>query len=1027
MRTDRFYGFVALAAAILIGGSCAFLSGQGGLKPEPQAAAAAPRPLAPPGAAAAPHAQANDRTLREARPGEVWITQPTVEATLPQLPSRAIQNPNVLNDTTAPTLPQNLAVRTSGLFGFSANWSPSSDAESGISYYAYAIGTGATGSTEANVKYWQSVGNNPRVNVNIVLTQGQVYYFSVKAVNGANLHSDLARSPPLTATPLTYGQADYRVSFAISPVGYDENGPTATWSVARSAEIMGFLDKMAPVLYDLYGPPSSPYTLTLVRDLRYTSSAVFFPSTDEIHLGDNASYQLITHELVHGWRRDRLLASDNLWQYNPTLSGFEEGFAQAVSYEAMTEFARRYPTFGLTQQIYQSSNEWDYDFQNTPELRTTDFWSDSGGMLLYWVRYEVAAAALAKIAREHPGFYRTFNAEFYRRLNTNPILTSSRALVKEIIQTVAPTIEGKAASDWIDQQYIFDCAVHPGKKVWLFTQHYPWTEYFAFNRTYFYETFSNGSDWSYWNGSGYTYYGLNGSQGQGTLRASGGNTVWQNSLLISPTDNPPVFYGFGKDDINLTTQATNLPWPGGDPSKFVTGLLSLDLYKLTVQFTSGSSSVTNNYYRVMGRELRSTTGLFGGIIGANGGQIYLNHRNYPSGSPVPIVNSAFWTTAPWATIPHPATNSVDTEPGIVDVTYVDATGKVYTDTRTIGYGSWNGNQAFLFDVSKMHATSGVDLAISKTHSGNFVIGANGVYTISVRNTGSAASSDVITVTDTLPAGMSFVSGAGAGWTCSAFGQAVVCATSASIAAGASAASLTLTVSLGTGAQGTVTNRASLSNSSDASPANNTAADSTTVLSGTPPAAPSALTAIACFGSEINLRWTDNSGDETAFILERKVGLSGSYTAVQTLAANATGYLDRGLTALATYYYRIRASNDIGASDYSNETNAAVASTSIFTDDPATAGITPVRAVHVTELRQAVDAVRACAGLTAATWTDPSLDGAFIRAVHFQELRDKLAPALATLGLPAQVYTDDPLAPGTTIKKVHLQELRQAIR
>ena len=66
---------------------------------------------------------------------------------------------------------------------------------------------------------------------------------------------------------------------------------------------------MLPVLYDLYGPPSTTYTVTVVRDLRYTSSAVFFPSTDEMHLGDTLTYQLLTHEMVHAWRRDEVLSS----------------------------------------------------------------------------------------------------------------------------------------------------------------------------------------------------------------------------------------------------------------------------------------------------------------------------------------------------------------------------------------------------------------------------------------------------------------------------------------------------------------------------------------------------------------------------------------------------------------------------------------------------------------------------------------------------------------------------------------------
>ena len=323
-------------------------------------------------------------------------------------------------------------------------------------------------------------------------------------------------------------------------------------------------------------------------------------------------------------------------------------------------------------------------------------------MLLYWTRYEVAAAAIAKIEWEHPGFHRAFNAEFYRRLNADPRLTMSRDLVVDIIRTVAPVIEGRSAAQWIDEQHIFDCADHPGKKVWLQTQRYPWSgDYFIFNRTFLYETFSNGSDWVYTNSAGaYVYYDLNGSPGTATLRSSRGDVVWQKGLQIAPTDNPPAFFGFGSDEVNLTTQATNLPWPGGDPSTYATNVLPFDLYRLTVQFTAGTT-VTHDSYQIIGAPLRNAAGVFGGVVGANGGVISLNHRGFPDGPPVPVVNGVFLAAPSWASASHPATASVDSDPGIVDVTYVDAAGNTYTDERVIGYGSSRGNQTFLFDVSRM--------------------------------------------------------------------------------------------------------------------------------------------------------------------------------------------------------------------------------------------------------------------------------------------------------------------------------------
>ncbi|MGA7991064.1 MAG: hypothetical protein WCC53_06495, partial [Thermoanaerobaculia bacterium] len=532
---------------------------------------------------------------------------------------------------------------------------------------------------------------------------GEVWITRPTLLAAAPQGGSAARRGPLTSAATTYGEPGNQISFTIAPTGYaatGEEGPS--WPPEKAAAMSAFLDRMLPVLRDLYGPPATSYTVRLVRDLRYGASAVYCSSTDEIHAGDDVTYQLLTHELVHAWRRDRILSSGPSWQFDPTLSGFEEGFAQAVSYEAMTEFASRNPSFGLSQQVYQSSNEWDYDFQNVPELRTRDFWSDSGGMLLYWTRYEMAAAAIEKIEREHPGFHRAFNAEYFRRLNLEPDRVPSRSFVVEIIAAVAPTIEGRPAAQWVDGQYVFDCADHPGLKVWISTQHYPApADYFIFNRVFFYETFSNGSDWAHPDGAGgWEYYRENGSTGAAALRASSGSVVWQAPLRITPTDNPPVYNGFGNEDVNLTTQATNLPWPGGDPSRFVTGLLPFDLYRLSVRFTSGAT-VTNDSWRVIGAPVRTAVGVFGGIVGGNGGSIALNHRGYPAEPAVPVVNGVFAATPSWASRPNPDTHTTDTDPGVVDVTYVDAAGNTYNDVRVIGYGSAHGSETFLFDVARM--------------------------------------------------------------------------------------------------------------------------------------------------------------------------------------------------------------------------------------------------------------------------------------------------------------------------------------
>ena len=101
----------------------------------------------------------------------------------------------------------------------------------------------------------------------------------------------------------------------------------------------------------------------------------------------------------------------------------------------------------------------------------------------------------------------------------------------------------------------------------------------------------------------------------------------------------------------------------------------------------------------------------------------------------------------------------------------------------------------------------------------------------------------------------------------------------------------------------------------------------------------------------------------------------------------------------------------------------------FTDDPLRPGVTPVRAVHFTELRARIDALREAAGLGRFRWTDPALRAGAtpVRLVHLTELRSALAAAYTAAGRSVPRWTDAAPTAGTTpIRAVHLTELRAAV-
>jgi len=85
----------------------------------------------------------------------------------------------------------------------------------------------------------------------------------------------------------------------------------------------------------------------------------------------------------------------------------------------------------------------------------------------------------------------------------------------------------------------------------------------------------------------------------------------------------------------------------------------------------------------------------------------------------------------------------------------------------------------------------------------------------------------------------------------------------------------------------------------------------------PPVFPTGLTADSVCNMSAALRWTDNSDDEDAFEIERRTG-AGPFVPIAAMASDTTSFEDSGLTPNTAYVYRVRATNQDGASGYSNE-------------------------------------------------------------------------------------------------------------
>lgn len=73
---------------------------------------------------------------------------------------------------------------------------------------------------------------------------------------------------------------------------------------------------------------------------------------------------------------------------------------------------------------------------------------------------------------------------------------------------------------------------------------------------------------------------------------------------------------------------------------------------------------------------------------------------------------------------------------------------------------------------------------------------------------------------------------------------------------------------------------------------------------------------------VNLLWDDKAANEKGYELWRKDGGSGTYRKIKTLPPNTISTDDSGISAFTDYFYKVRAYNDSGPSEFSNEVSTS---------------------------------------------------------------------------------------------------------
>ncbi len=196
------------------------------------------------------------------------------------------------------------------------------------------------------------------------------------------------------------------------------------------------------------------------------------------------------------------------------------------------------------------------------------------------------------------------------------------------------------------------------------------------------------------------------------------------------------------------------------------------------------------------------------------------------------------------------------------------------------------------------------LSITKRHAGSFSQGQQfATYTLTVSNgASSGATSGTVTVTDTVPAGLTLVSMSGTGWDCSGN----TCARSDVLNGGSSYPAITVTVNVATDAASPVTNQASVTGGGSAGAS---ASDVTTIETVLPPGVVSVVSpSVLATGVPVNgsLTWAPSPGATSYNVY---FGISASPLVATT---SGTSYTPPTMKNNTTYFWSVTAINAAGS-------------------------------------------------------------------------------------------------------------------
>jgi hypothetical protein len=274
----------------------------------------------------------------------------------------------------------------------------------------------------------------------------------------------------------TLGDATNTLTYTYTPDSTDTSA--VAWSTTQQTALSTFLATAQAEIVRDWGGPAFNNTVNIVHDPSLTSldMAVYDASTKEIRLEllNDAGAANTTTSTVDDWDLYTLTLAV-LMAYRdeaaPAYDSWQEGMARAAQAIIITNVL---PDFGMLARdvnlLYGS-----YDLLNQPGLESPSFMggtaaSDANDLVssLSTIRAYLCQAAWLKALAQTSYLFAQFNAAYYQALASDSTVAESIPALRNLMASLAPTVEGLGFDEWYVRQYCFDTSVVPGARLYVF-------------------------------------------------------------------------------------------------------------------------------------------------------------------------------------------------------------------------------------------------------------------------------------------------------------------------------------------------------------------------------------------------------------------------------------------------------------------------------------------------------------------------------------------------------------------------------